>query len=318
MIDMPAITGSAPGKVILCGEHAVVYGQPAIALPVMGVETRCIILAKPNKFHNEVVINDPAIGLKCRLEGLNPNNPLRKTIALTLSALSMDHLPSCEIRIQSTIPVGGGLGSSASVSVAVARAISAFVGHPLENESINDIAFEVEKLHHNTPSGIDNSVITYSKPLYYIKDAPPEWLEIKKPFTFLVANSGIKGSTRNAVNMVRENWQKSPEMYEAIFNEIGNISREMRFALSSQSEEKIGNLMTQNHSLLQKLGVSLPQLDRLVDSSVSAGAFGAKLSGGGLGGNVLVLSPMDQFNSINSALMAAGAVNIFTAQIGAK
>ena len=315
---MPAITGSAPGKVILCGEHAVVYGQPAIALPVMGVETRCVILAKPNNLHNEVVINDPGIGLKCSLEGLNPNNPLRKTVALTLSALSLDHLPSCELRIHSTIPIGGGLGSSASVSVAIARAVSAFVGHPLENESINDIAFEVEKLHHSTPSGIDNSVITYSKPLYYIKGTPSEWLEIKKPVSFLVANTGIKGSTRNAVNMVRENWQASPDIYELIFKEIGEISRMMRSAFMSGLEMKIGELMTQNHALLQRLGVSLSQLDRLVESSISAGAFGAKLSGGGLGGNVIVLSPIDQVDSVTSALLSAGAVNVISAQIGTK
>jgi mevalonate kinase len=313
---MPAISSSAPGKVILCGEHAVVYGQPAIALPVLGVKTRCLVLAKPGKPQNDVIINDSAVGLKCSLEALHPNNPLRKTIALTLSALSLDHLPSCEIQIHSSIPIGGGLGSSASVSVALTRAISSFVGHPLENESVNDIAFEIEKLHHTTPSGIDNSVITYAKPLFFVKGKPIEWLDIEIPLTFLIANSGIKGSTRNAVNKVRLNWLASKEKYESIFQEIGEITRLMRIALSAGSETQIGALMSRNHALLQQLEVTLPQLDRLVETAVAAGAYGAKLSGGGLGGNVLVLSLTEKSDNIKKALTDAGAVNVISTRIG--
>jgi mevalonate kinase len=313
---MPALSSSAPGKVILCGEHAVVYGQPAIALPVMDVKTRCVVLAKPGKSQNNVIINDNAIGLKCRLDALNPNNPLRKTIALTLSALSLDHLPSCEIQIHSSIPIGGGLGSSASVSVAIARALSAFVGHPLENESINDIAFEIEKLHHNTPSGIDNSVITYAKPLYFVKGKPLEWLNIKFPLTFLIANSGIKGSTRNAVSKVRENWLAAKEKYDSIFQEIGEITRSMRHALNGGSKIQIGALMNLNHTLLQQIEVSIPLLDTLVETAVAAGAFGAKLSGGGLGGNVLVLSSEDNAEFITKSLTSSGAMNVISTRIG--
>jgi len=312
---MPAISSSAPGKVILCGEHAVVYGQPAIALPVLDVKTRCVVIAKPGKGQNDVVINDNAIGLKCRLDTLNPNNPLRKTIAFTLSALSLDHLPSCEIQIHSNIPIGGGLGSSASVSVAITRAISSFVGHPLENESVNDIAYEIEKLHHTTPSGIDNSVITYAKPLFYVKGNPLEWLDIKIPLTFLIANSGIKGSTRNAVAKVRENWLASKGKYDPIFQEIGEITRSMRLALTTGSVEQVGILMSRNHVLLQQLEVSLPQLDKLVDSALDAGAFGAKLSGGGLGGNVLVLSPAEKTGAITKALIDSGAASVISTRI---
>jgi len=312
---MPAISSSAPGKVILCGEHAVVYGQPAIALPVLDVKTRCVVIAKPGKGQNDVVINDNAIGLKCRLDTLNPNNPLRKTIAFTLSALSLDHLPSCEIQIHSNIPIGGGLGSSASVSVAITRAISSFVGHPLENESVNDIAYEIEKLHHTTPSGIDNSVITYAKPLFYVKGNPLEWLDIKIPLTFLIANSGIKGSTRNAVAKVRENWLASKGKYDPIFQEIGEITRSMRLALTTGSVEQVGILMSRNHVLLQQLEVSLPQLDKLVDSALDASAFGAKLSGGGLGGNVLVLSPAEKTGAITKALIDSGAASVISTRI---
>lgn len=311
---MPAISSSAPGKVILCGEHAVVYGQPAIALPVLDIRTRCVILAKPNSTSGDVRISDPSIGLNSIFAALRPDHPLRKTIALVLSALSIDHLPACEIQIHSTIPVGGGLGSSASVSVALTRGIANFVGRSLDNEAVNDIAFEIEKLHHNTPSGIDNSVITYAKPVFYVKGTPIQWLEIDSPMYFLIANSGIKGSTAKAVTQVRGNWKSATTEYESIFHEIGLISYAMRESLQSGTLSKAGELMTSNHALLQRIGVSLTQLDALVKTAIDAGAYGAKLSGGGLGGNVLALVPPEHVAVVSQALTKSGAVNIIPAR----
>ncbi len=315
---MPAISSSAPGKVILCGEHAVVYGQPAIAIPVLDVNTRCVILAKPHKTNDEVIINDTAIRLKCNLLKLNPNNSLRKTISLTLAALSINHLPACEIQIHSSIPVSGGLGSSASVSVALARAVSAFLGHPLENESINDIAFEIEKLHHITPSGIDNSVITYAKPLLYTKGLPIQWLHFNHPMLFLIANSGIKGSTSTAVKQVRDKWENAPQEFDAIFNEVGKITKSILGAFTSGDLPLLGKLMSANHGLLKKMGVSIPQLDRLVTAAIESGAFGAKLTGGGLGGNILALVSPENHQAISKALENAGAVNIIPAHFNLK
>ena len=239
---------------------------------------------------------------------------MKKTIALVLSALSIDHLPACEIQIHSTIPVGGGLGSSASVSVALTRGIANFVGRTLDNEAVNDIAFEIEKLHHNTPSGIDNSVITYAKPVFYVKGTPMQWLEIDSPMYFLIANSGLKGSTAKAVAQVRENWKSATAEYESIFHEIGLISYAMRESLKSGTLSKAGELMTSNHALLQQIGVSLPQLDVLVNTAIDAGAYGAKLSGGGLGGNVLALVPPERAAAVSQALTKSGAVNIIPAR----
>ena len=311
---MPAISSSTPGKVILCGEHAVVYGQPAIALPVLDIYTRCVILAKPNSPTGEVKINDPSIGLNCSLTVLRPDHPLCKTIALVLSALSIDHLPACEIQIHSTIPVGGGLGSSASVAVALTRGLAGFVGRSLDNEAVNGIAFEIEKLHHSTPSGIDNSVITYAKPVFYIKGTPIQWLEIDSPMYFLIANSGIKGSTAKAVAQVRDNWKSATTEYESTFHEIGQISYAMRESLKAGTLGQTGELMTSNHALLQRIGVSLPQLDALVNTAIDAGAYGAKLTGGGLGGNVLALVPPERAAAVSQALSKNGAVNIIPAR----
>lgn len=312
---MPSITGSAPGKVILCGEHAVVYGQPAIALPVTEIQVKCAIFAKPNWAPSRVLIKDQTIGLFSALTSLRPDHPIRKTIDLSLSALAIDHLPACEIQIHSTIPIGGGLGSSAAVSVAVARAISAFLGHPFDNLIVNDISFEIEKLHHRTPSGIDNSVITYAKPVFYVYGTPLEWLNFNLPMTFLIADSGKKGSTAKAVSQVRQSWQSSTPEYENYFREIGEIALRIRDLLIEGDLPKVGILMTKNHEILKKIGVSLPVLNLLVETSITAGAYGAKLSGGGLGGNILALVSMELADSVKVALRQAGATRVFMTTI---
>lgn len=311
---MPAISSSAPGKVILCGEHAVVYGQPAIALPVQDVSTRSVIIARPNLANGIVLIKDPAVGLKCMLNDMHPDSNLRKTTGLVLSALALDHIPACEIQIHSSIPVGGGLGSSASVTVSLARALSTFLGHPLSEETINDIAFEVEKTHHRTPSGIDNSVITYARPLLFQKGHPLRWLQFSHPMLFLIANSGLKGSTKKAVGLVREHWMSNTQEYETIFSRIGQITTTMLEVLQTGQLAQAGDLMSENHKLLTRMGVSLPVLDKLVDAALQAGAFGAKMTGGGLGGNVLALIPLNAYAQVNRALLNAGAAKVIPAR----
>jgi mevalonate kinase len=315
---MSAISGSAPGKVILCGEHAVVYGQPAIALPVSDIQTRCVVLARPGDPKGTVLINDHAIDLKSDLASLSPDHPIRKTITLVLAALSLDHMPACEIQIHSSIPIGGGLGSSASVAVALSRAVSAFNGHPLDDDAINEIAFEIERLHHKTPSGIDNSVITYGRPVFFTKNHPLEWLEVSSELHFLIANSGIKGSTAKAVLQVKENWLTDPVRYESIFSDIGAISTAMRESLRSGNNSEIGRLMVANHHLLQNLNVSTIKLDALVETAIQAGAYGAKMSGGGLGGNIIAFIPQDSEETITQELITSGAQKVIVTKVNTR
>lgn len=312
---MPAISSSAPGKLILCGEHAVVYGQPAIALPITDVQTRCVILARPGTESSEVLIKDHAFGLDTRLSSLNTDHPIRRTVETVLAELKIDHLPACEIQIHSTIPHSGGLGSSASMAVALTRSLAIYLGHPFEDTTVNNIAFEIEKLHHRTPSGIDNTVITYGKPVFYIKDTPIELLEIAHPMVLLIADSGIKGSTAKAVEHVRKLWKASPIEFEGYFTEVGGITLKIKRFLLTGEFEKIGTLLTRNHQLLKEIGVSLPALDHLVDVAKRSGAFGAKLSGGGLGGNVLALVSPELADQVRNSLLRSGAAHVLIARI---
>jgi len=315
---MPAITSSAPGKVILCGEHAVVYGKPAIALPVFNLKTKCTITARPNSTSDDTIILAPNIGLKSRLECLVDNNPIRVAIDLVLKHFGIDHLPVCEIRIHSSLPAGGGLGSSASTSVAMVRALSAFLGRPLQYEDVNHIAYEIEKIHHGTPSGIDNTVITYEKAIFFIKGHPVELIHPAVPLTLVIADSGIKGSTAKAVSDVRSAWADHRSKYEALFDRVGDLTLEIKKSLETGDLFAIGQALNENHSSLKEMGVSCDKLDILVENARKHGAYGAKLSGSGQGGNMIALVKPEDAQSISHQLHSAGAVNTIITELPAK
>lgn len=312
---MPAISASAPGKIILCGEHAVVYGTPAIALPVFDVSTHVTILAKPNAPTDDSLVIAPAIGLKANLSSLASDHPIKLTILLALERLEADHLPACEIQIRSTIPTAAGLGSSASTAVALTRAISSFLGHPFPADVTSQIAFEVEKMHHGNPSGIDNSVIAFEKALFYVKGAEMEFLGFKDPITLVIADTGIKSSTARVVTELRGRVENDPAFYQPRLERIGEITSEVRKTLDRGDHSSLGTLLTENHRLLAEIGVSCDRLDELTRCALDHGALGAKLSGGGRGGNMLALARPEDAAIIASALKTGGAVNTIITRV---
>jgi len=326
---MPAFTASAPGKIILFGEHAVVYGQPAIAVPLSQVRARVVVTAnipavqkgserpasQPTGL-SAVIIEAPDISLHTTLADLPAQHPLARAVLLVFEALGVSQPPSCTVRIRSTIPLASGLGSGAAVSVAVIRALSAFLGHPLPLEQVSVLAFEVEKIHHGTPSGIDNSVVTFNKPVFYQRGRPVEILKLPVPFHILVADSGIPSPTAAVVGEVRSAWQADPSGYEAQFKAIGDLSRQARQLIENGSPHSLGPLMFQNHALLSHLGVSSPQLDALVEAARECGALGAKLSGGGRGGAMITLVTEQEAARVAAALQEAGAAHVIRTTVG--
>ncbi len=221
-----------------------------------------------------------------------------------------------DISITSTIPVASGLGSGAAVSVALIRALALHLEHPLPNNKVNDLVFEVEKLHHGTPSGIDNTVITFNKPVYFIKGQPIETFKVEKPFTIVIGNTGIPSLTKESVADVRLLWLRDTNTFENVFNEIAQISLIARRSIESGRPELLGELMDHNHALLQEMTVSSPELDALVSAAKDAGALGAKLSGGGRGGNMIALVDQPTAESVASALISAGAKRTIITEIG--
>jgi mevalonate kinase len=312
---VPAYSAYAPGKIILFGEHAVVYGRPAIAAPVMQVRAKAIASADPRGASGVVKLRAPDIGLDTTLDDLPEDHPLAAVVWKTASALKLSHIPSCSIQVTSSIPISGGMGSSAAVSVAILRAFSALLGHPLDDEQVSALAYEVEIIHHGTPSGIDNTVITYARPVYFVRGKPPEVLTVTRPFTLVIGDSGVGSSTAVMVAGVRERWEKSAEQYDAIFDAVGDVSDAARSAIETGRVESLGAMMDENQTLLTKLGVSSPELDKLVETARQAGAIGAKLSGAGGGGNMLALVAPENAARVAEALKGAGAVRTITTEV---
>ncbi len=312
---MLANTSLAPGKVILFGEHAVVYGRPAIAAPLTQLLAEVSISPVAGDAPKEILIDAPDIGTHSRLQDLPNSHPLAITTILVLKHLGVDQYPAFKISIRSAIPVASGLGSGAAVSVALIRGIAAAFERPLTDEKVSSLAFEVEKIYHGNPSGIDNTVVTYEKPVYFIRGRSPEVLSPKVGLNLIIGDTGVSSPTAQAVAGVRARWEAEPGSYERRFDRIGDITRLARLAIERGETEHLGPLLDENHTLLQEMEVSSPELDRLVEAARRAGAWGAKLSGGGAGGNMIALVPIERQAQIAQALREAGAMRIFFSEI---
>jgi len=306
------VRSSAPGKVILFGEHAVVYGQPAIAVPITQVKATATIESAPGGSGLTIVASD--LDERFTLAKAPQNDPLAATAQVTLTHLAIPE-PDAILTIQSTIPIASGMGSGAAVSTALVCALAKFLGQPLEPKEASELVYEVEKIHHGTPSGIDNTVVAYEKPIYFVRGKPVERLTVSKPFTLLIADTGNPSPTGKIVGRVRRNREREPAHYDALFDQIGDVADEARRAIESGDVEALGPLMDENHELLIELGVSSSFLDDLVETARLAGALGAKLSGAGQGGNMIALVEDDFADQVAEALRDADAARLIQTKV---
>jgi mevalonate kinase len=297
-------TSSAPGKIILFGEHAVVYGRPALAVPVTQVQATATV---SKNSRGGVWIEAPNINLSSELSRLAPDHPLAAVINNVFSTLRIAHPPACTVYLQSTIPVASGLGSGAAVSVAILRSLSAFLGQPLSDEQVNGLAFEAEKLYHGTPSGIDNTVVTYARPVYFVKGQPIKTFRVGASFTLVIGDTGISAPTKESVDALRKLREADRSHWEKVFNQVGEIVWDARQAIERGDTAELGTLMDANHALLQEMTVSSAELDQLTEAARKSGALGAKLSGGGRGGNMIALVHKENAPALAEALLSAGA-----------
>lgn len=308
---------SASAKIILLGEHAVVYGQPAIAVPFPALTATAHTTDAPPGDGLTILARDVGRVLRVHLDDETPDNALTYAAQLALHALNA-RPPDLSIEIRSTIPIGSGFGSGAAVTTALIRSLSAALGHLLEGEALNTLVYEVEKMHHGTPSGIDNTVIVFGRPVYFVRGQTPEPFPVGRALHFLVSDSGVSASTRETVGDVRRLVESEPERYGGHIEAIGQIVREARACLEAGDATALGALMIQDHDLLRSLTVSSDLLDRLVDAALGAGALGAKLSGGGRGGNVIALVPPEHAGRVAAALRGAGARQLWPMTLEAR
>ncbi len=291
---------AACGKIILLGEHAVVYGRPAIALPIpLAVEA---MVRREGQGINIVI---PRWGLE---QPVHANTQgLSGILAKILNDLDLDR-ENMTIEVFPHIPRAMGLGGSSALAVAILRALDAQFDLGMDNSRINELAYECEKAAHGTPSGVDNTVATYGTPLRYQQvDGKPIFrdLRLTEPLQLVVGITGRESLTADTVAQVRNAWTQHPDRYNSIFDQIGSLTEAAEQALEQGKLGDLGDLMNLCHGYLNALQLSTPELEELIHIARANGALGAKLTGGGGGGSMIALCP-DNPDAVAQAMQAAG------------
>jgi len=291
--------GRAAGKVILFGEHAVVYGRHALALPIPDAVRVSIDEA------DRLSVDVPEWGIDREIEP-DSRDGIDAAIALILDALEIAQT-GFRVHITTRLPQAMGLGSSAAIAVAVARAFNTHLGIGRDDAGINEIAFDCERMAHGTPSGIDNTLATYGEPMLFSRNdgLQTERIELGEPPPLVIACSSQGGLTGEQVAAVRARRAESPAHFDALFDAMDRLSTEGASLLVEGDYAALGRRMNIAHGLLNAIGVSTPELEQMVAIAREAGAAGAKLTGAGGGGSIVALCP-GCVDKVRSALQDAG------------
>lgn len=297
------------GKVILFNEHFVVYNIPAIASAI-GMKTVASI--EPADKLTLVDNRKETPGYK-----KGKAEQQKESLKRIIDAAGIDN-PKIKIILEGDLIASSGIGASAASCVAIARALSEHFNLGFSDEKINEIAYEGEKGYHGTPSGIDNTAAAYGGLVWFKKGKPNviERLNMQSPLEIVIANTGIVADTSRVVAGVRERKEKNPEKYDKIFKDAKKLVYDARKALEVFDLKRVGALMNENHRLLQEIGVSCKELDFLVDLARDNGAYGAKLTGGGAGGNMVALTPTKHLQEKVASAVEKKGFNVLRTTIG--
>lgn len=296
--------GEAPSKIILMGEHAVVYGAPAIAMPFFSLGVKCTVQEQKGETYIQSICYDgPLQKSPDSIQGI------RKLIEVTLDHLNVEN-NNLKIIIESLIPPQRGLGSSAAVSVAIVRALFDAFDEALSIDTLNHLVSIAESIHHFNPSGLDATTILNEKMMVYRRNNGIEYLDSKLEGFLVVADSGKQGNTQEAVREVKQLLESKPHLMKKQMEKLTDLTFQAQSALEDNEIHTLGYLMTQAHKSLMTIGVSDSQMDKYVEVALTNGAFGAKLTGGGKGGCMIALTDsIVDAQKISYALLNAGVKN---------
>ena len=292
-------SGTSAGKLILLGEHAVVYGSAALAVPLPeAVVARCCEQGDGHSLY----IPNWNIAAGSLEEAPEAAAAIVKEI---VRQLARDH-GGLRFDVDAHIPAGMGLGASAALAVAIARSVSDLLSLGLDDAAINAVAFDCEKISHGDPSGVDNTVAAFSRPILYRRgdDASKATLAADAP-PILVCHGEDRGETRALVSAVRQRYDDNTPAFEAIFAQIDDLAVAAAKDLEGGDFPSLGAKMNVCQGLLNAIGVSTPDIENMVSIARNAGAIGAKLTGAGGGGSIVALCPGNE-DKVAGALRDAG------------
>jgi mevalonate kinase len=307
------VVASAPAKIILFGEHFVVHGEPAIVLAIdkraytkmekrndNAVYVRSANLNLAGYFENGTFRIEQGDAREARIKF----EPVKQVVDKVLQ--KSGEKSGLNIEINSTVPVGAGLGSSAAVVVATTAATGALLDVKLSKEDIFRITYEAEKIVHGTPSGVDPAVSTFGGALLFQMDTGFKPLDAKTDIPLVVGDTGVQRSTRVQVEKVQSIMDKYPRVTEHMMKAAREIVLRAIDALKENDLETLGALMNINHALLYGVGVSDESLEWLINAARKAGALGAKLTGAGGGGCMIALARDEKVEQVMEAIQRAG------------
>ncbi|MFB1050214.1 mevalonate kinase [Paraliobacillus sp. JSM ZJ581] len=313
MLELPQKTaiGSAHSKLILVGEHAVVYGEPAIALPFPSIHVKSVVTPHkgPVLLESNFYVG-PLSSIPEKLKGI------AACIEQTCKKLNKEpnHF---RMYIKSTIPIGRGLGSSAAIAIAVVRSLYNFFNHPLDKSDLLALVHLAETYAHGTPSGIDMEAVSSDVPIWFEKEKSIEEVEINQAFHLVVADTGRIGDTHAAIASIKEKYKSITAQTKQSIKLLGHLTKEAKKALQDGNPLILGDILNRAQKELVSLGVSDAGIDHLVKIAHQAGALGAKLTGGGRGGCIIALAKhAAHAKTLAERFLHAGAAQTWHFQIG--
>ena len=276
--------GTSHAKIILMGEHSVVYGQPAIALPLPSVQLSVTLSSRQD---NQRIIKSRYY--HGSLENLPSSMIGIKKLIDTLSARFNDQETGWDLKIESQLPAERGMGSSAASAIAIIRAFFDYYDEPLDRTLLLQLADVEEQITHRSPSGLDAATVSSDKPLFYVKGRIGVPIEMNLDGSLVIADTGKKGATKEAILAVKDELKNNDEKAEDHIKHLGELVNQTKDYLAQNNIVKLGDALNFAQTDLAALNVSDPSLDHLIHVARDNGALGAKLTGGGRGGCMIAL-----------------------------
>lgn len=296
---------TANGKVILLGEHAVVHGQPAIAIAVPnGVE---VTAAPAVTGQTATTLHISPWNVDLDSSDVDVPEARHRDLQRALRVARRFYDDDLEVTLSATVrlPGGAGMGSSAALGVAVLRALDAVRGIPRAHDEIFSRSLAWEQVFHGNPSGIDNALATYGGVGLFRRGVPLTNIVPRHPVRLVAAYSGPAPATSVMVGSVQRQFERNKEQVGKTFDAIGAIVSNGKTALEHGDLAALGQLMTMNHKLLASLMLSTDALEEMIAAAMEAGALGAKVTGAGGGGCMIALvADDDAGQKVRAALSA--------------